>query len=62
MEEVIEHVARELGTTAEEIRTINFYGPRTGEETPYGQKVEDNLIERVVAQVSHRERPYFAQV
>ena len=51
MEEVVEQVARALRKTPEEIRATNFYGKETGEETPYGQTVEDNLIERVVAQV-----------
>jgi xanthine dehydrogenase large subunit len=51
MEEVIEQIARQLRKTPEEIRSKNFYGKETGQETPYGQKVEDNLIEQVVAQV-----------
>jgi xanthine dehydrogenase large subunit len=51
MEDVIEHVARKLGRTPEEIRAINFYGERTGEVTPYGQTIKDNLIEPCVKQV-----------
>ena len=51
MEEVVEEMARALGETPEHIRAINYYGKHTGEETPYGQKIEDNLIERCVAQV-----------
>ena len=51
MEEVVEEMARALGETPEHIRAINYYGKHTGDETPYGQKIEDNLIERCVAQV-----------
>ena len=51
LEDVIDQVARALGKTPEEIRAINFYRRDTSEETPYGQKIEDNLIERCVTQV-----------
>lgn len=51
MEDVVEQLACALGKTPEDIRSINYYGKHTGEETPYGQKIEDNLIERCVAQV-----------
>jgi xanthine dehydrogenase large subunit len=51
MEDVIEHVARHLGKTLEEVRAINFYSERTGQITPYEQPIKDNLIEACVSQV-----------
>jgi xanthine dehydrogenase large subunit len=51
MEDVIEQVARRLGRDPEAVRAINFYGERTGQVTPYGQPIKDNLIEPCVAQV-----------
>jgi xanthine dehydrogenase large subunit len=51
MEDVVEQMASALGQTPEEIRSINFYRKEAGEETPYGQKIYDNLIEHCVAQV-----------
>lgn len=51
MEDVIERVARTLRKSPEEVRAINFYDKATGEETPYGQKIRDNLISKCVAQV-----------
>lgn len=51
MEDVIERIARHLRRTPEDIRSVNFYGERTGKMTPYGQCVKDNLIEQCVVQV-----------
>jgi xanthine dehydrogenase large subunit len=51
MEDVIEHVARKLGKTPEEIRSINYYGGRNPNDAPYGQTIADNLIEPCVQQV-----------
>jgi xanthine dehydrogenase large subunit len=50
MEDAIEHIASALGKSPEEIRAINFYGGAGRDETPYGQKIADNHIERCVAQ------------
>jgi xanthine dehydrogenase large subunit len=50
MEDAVEHVARALGKTPEAVRAVNFYGGPDRDETPYGQRVADNLIERCVAQ------------
>ncbi len=52
MEDAIGRIAHALGKTAEAVRAVNFYGEGTNDETPYGQKVEDNLIRRCVAQVT----------
>jgi xanthine dehydrogenase large subunit len=51
MEDVIEHVARRLGKTPDEVRSINYYGGANPNDAPYGQKIEDNLIEPCVQQV-----------
>jgi len=48
IETMIEIVARHLGKTPEEIRRRNFYGVGTKDITPYGMKVEDNIVERVI--------------
>ena len=50
MEDAVGRIAHALGKTPEEVRTVNFYGEGTNDETPYGQKVEDNLIRRCVTQ------------
>jgi xanthine dehydrogenase large subunit len=50
MEDAIGRIAQALGRTPEEVRAVNFYGDDRHDETPYGQKVEDNLIRRCVAQ------------
>jgi xanthine dehydrogenase large subunit len=52
MEDAIEHIACALGKSPEEIRAINFYGGSGHDETPYGQRVADNLIERCISQVT----------
>ena len=46
------HIACALGRTPEEIRARNFYGGEGRDETPYGQIVTDNLIERCVTQAT----------
>jgi xanthine dehydrogenase large subunit len=54
IEYVIDEIARNLGKDALDVRTLNFYD-RNDEEgrnvTPYGQKVEDNVIHAVVAEL-----------
>ncbi len=47
-ERVIEEVAYALGKDPLEVRRANFYGPKTGNKTPYHQIVEDNIIDKVV--------------
>ena len=46
MEDAIDRIARHLGHDANEIRALNFYGDKN-DETPYGQKVEDNHLPRI---------------
>lgn len=48
IETVIEIIARHLGKPPEDIRARNFYGIGTNDVTPYGMKVEDNIIARVL--------------
>ena len=50
MEDAIEHIACMLAKLPEAVRAVNFYGGAGRDETPYGQIVADNLIERCVAQ------------
>ncbi|MEM1318045.1 MAG: xanthine dehydrogenase molybdopterin binding subunit, partial [Pseudomonadota bacterium] len=50
-EAMIDEIARHLGKDPKEVRAVNYYGPETGHETPYGQIVEDNRIVEVVDRV-----------
>ncbi|MEE9315159.1 MAG: xanthine dehydrogenase molybdopterin binding subunit [Rhizobiaceae bacterium] len=50
-EAIIDTVARKLGLTPNDVRAVNYYGPKTGEVTPYDQPVEDNRITDVVDRV-----------
>jgi xanthine dehydrogenase large subunit len=47
IEIIIEMVARRLGLAVDLVRRRNFYGIGRHDVTPYGMKVEDNIIERV---------------
>ena len=49
MEDAIERIAGRLGKSADKIRALNFY--RLGQETPYGQTVEEDHLPRVWAEV-----------
>jgi xanthine dehydrogenase large subunit len=48
MEDAIEHIARHLGKDADTIRALNFY--KLDQETPYGQKIEEDQLPRVWAE------------
>ncbi|HYD79120.1 MAG TPA: xanthine dehydrogenase molybdopterin binding subunit [Paucimonas sp.] len=54
IEYIIDEIARDLGRDPLDVRKINFYG-RNDEEgrniTPYGQKVVDNVIHELVAEL-----------
>jgi len=50
-ERVIEEVAYALGKDPLEIRKRNFYGTSDRNVTPYHQTVEDNIIDRLVAEL-----------
>jgi xanthine dehydrogenase large subunit len=51
LEDAFPRIAAALGKTAEAIRALNYYGGAGRDEAPYGQTVDDNLIQRCVAQV-----------
>jgi len=50
-ERVIDEVAFATGVDPLEIRKRNFYGTTTRNVTPYHQTVEDNIVERIVAEL-----------
>ena len=52
MEEVTLRVAHQVGKSPEAVRALNFYGKHTGEVTPYGQHVPDNMLDQIVAQIT----------
>ncbi|MEL6203583.1 MAG: molybdopterin cofactor-binding domain-containing protein, partial [Pseudomonadota bacterium] len=43
-EAMIDQIARELSLDPNTVRAINYYGPDTGETTPYDQPVEHNRL------------------
>ena len=56
-ERMIEEIAYALGKDPLEIRKLNFYGEGTGRNvTPYHQTVEDNIIQRIVAELEESAR------
>jgi xanthine dehydrogenase large subunit len=50
MEDALDRIARHLGRDPDEVRALNFYGDG-GKETPYGQKVDENHLPRVWAEL-----------
>jgi xanthine dehydrogenase large subunit len=50
MEDALDRIAHQLGRDPIEVRALNFYNAK-GDETPFGQKVEGNLLPRVWAEV-----------
>ncbi|MEO6351787.1 MAG: xanthine dehydrogenase molybdopterin binding subunit [Burkholderiaceae bacterium] len=54
IEYAIDDIARTLGVDALEVRKINFYGRNETEGrniTPYGQKIEDNVLHELLAEL-----------
>jgi xanthine dehydrogenase large subunit len=51
IEAIIDHIARHLTLDPLDVRRVNFYGVGERDFTPYGQTVEDNVIEMVVGEV-----------
>jgi xanthine dehydrogenase large subunit len=47
IETILDIVARHLGLPLEELRRRNFYGIGRNDVTPYGMRVEDNILERI---------------
>ncbi|MCZ6453674.1 MAG: xanthine dehydrogenase molybdopterin binding subunit [Alphaproteobacteria bacterium] len=48
IETVIEHIARTLGRSVDEVRAVNYYGAEDRNVTPYQQRVKDNIIVALV--------------
>lgn len=51
IEAVIETIAYALGLPPEQVRAVNYYGGGGRDVTPYGQRLRDNLIPRIVAEL-----------
>ena len=49
IENIVDSIARALGQDALDVRRANFYGQ--GQSTPYGQKVDDNIIHELSAEL-----------
>ena len=54
IELAIEHIARTLGLDVEAVRRANYYGDAPKNVTPYGQIVDDNIVEEVVDGISEK--------
>jgi xanthine dehydrogenase large subunit len=50
MEDALDRIALRLGLDPNEVRALNFYND-TVDETPYGQKVDENHLPRIWAEV-----------
>ncbi len=50
MEDALDRIALQLGRDPNEVRALNFYS-EAGDETPYGQKVDENHLPRLWAEV-----------
>lgn len=51
IEAAMDHIARHLGIAPEEVRRRNYYGIGARDHTPYGQRVEDNILEPLTEQL-----------
>ena len=51
IEHILDEIARALKRDALDVRRANFYGVGERDITPYGQKVEDNVIHELTAQL-----------
>ena len=51
IETILDIVARHLGLPLEELRRRNFYGIGRNDVTPYGMKVEDNILTQVTGEL-----------
>jgi xanthine dehydrogenase large subunit len=51
IEYIIDNIARDLGRDPLDVRKLNFYGKGERDLTPYGQKVEDNVIHELVGEL-----------
>jgi xanthine dehydrogenase large subunit len=53
IEMVLDSVARQLGRDPLAVRRLNFYGIGERDTTPYGQRVDDNLLHPLVDRLAH---------
>ena len=51
IEYMIDNIARAIGRDPLDVRQLNFYGKGERDMTPYGQKVEDNVLHELVAEL-----------
>ncbi|MFT4047434.1 MAG: xanthine dehydrogenase molybdopterin binding subunit [Solimonas sp.] len=51
IEQIVDDVARALGLDPLAVRKVNFYGIGERDLTPYGQRVEDNILHELCAQL-----------
>ena len=54
MEVILDSIARRLGRDPLDVRRVNFYGVEARDTTPYGQRVEDNIIAPLVDRLVDR--------
>lgn len=52
IETILEHIARHLGQSLDAVRSVNYYGDKERNLTPYGQKITDNIVEKLVELLS----------
>lgn len=52
IETAIEHIARELGKTVEEIRAVNWMGTTERNVMPYGQTVTENIMPEIAERLA----------
>lgn len=50
-EAMMDNIARATGQDPLTVRKRNLYGPDTGDTTPYGMQVEDNLLPEIIARL-----------
>jgi xanthine dehydrogenase large subunit len=53
IETILDIVGRHLGLPLEELRRRNFYGIGRNDVTPYGMKVEDNILGHIADELEH---------
>ena len=51
MERIVDDIARTLGLDPLDVRRRNYYGIGTRDTTPYGQRVEDNILDTITDQL-----------
>jgi xanthine dehydrogenase large subunit len=56
VENIVDTIARKLGKDALDVRRINFYGTAQNNVTPYGQRIDDNIIAELVAELEASSR------